>query len=247
MRQLLEGLVRARIIDLAQPWFVGMPHWPTHPPFAMALTKAHGDYVLSGGASASAELIALGTHVGTHIDGLGHFSCNGLLHRGQSGAEAGIDRVKPIVRRGVLLDVGGPDPLAEDRAIGAEDLEEAERVEVRPGDVVLIRTGWGQLWSNPRAFINEQRQPGIRMDAARWLSSRGVFAAGSDNVALERIPSPTMEVHVHLLVERGVHIVECLNLEELASEGIHEFAFIAAPLKIEGATGSPLRAFALVD
>ena len=243
MQELLDQLSRSRVIDLAQPWFVGMPHWPAHPPFAMALTKAHGDFVLPGGISSSAELIALGTHVGTHIDGLGHFSCNGMLHKGQTLAEAGIDLVPPIVRRGVLFDVPCE---AEDTAITAVDLKSAQRAPVQSGDVVLIRSGWGRRWSDARAFVNEQRQPGITLEAAQWLSAQRVYAIGADNVALERIPSPTMEVHVHLLVERGIHIIECLNLEQLAAEEIHEFAFIAAPLKIAGATGSPLRPFALV-
>jgi len=243
MQALLDQLSQSRVIDLAQPWFVGMPHWPAHPPFAMALTKAHGDFVLPGGVSSSAELIALGTHVGTHIDGLAHFSCNGVLHQGKTLEEAGIDLVPPIVRRGVLFDVPCD---TEDAEITAADLKQAQRAPVRNGDVVLIRTGWGRRWHDARAFVNEQRQPGISLDAAQWLSAQGVYAIGADNVALERIPSPVMAVHVHLLVERGIHIVECLNLEQLAAEGIHEFAFLAAPLKITGATGSPLRPFALV-
>lgn len=243
MQALLDQLSQSRVIDLAQPWFVGMPHWPAHPPFAMALTKAHGDFVLPGGVSSSAELIALGTHVGTHIDGLGHFSCNGVLHRGLSLAEVGIDLVPPIVRRGVFFDVPRD---TEDGVITAADLQAAQRAAVCAGDVVLIRTGWGRRWQDARAFVNEQRQPGITLEAAQWLSTQGVYAIGADNVALERIPSPVMEVHVHLLVEHGIHIIECLNLEQLAAEALHEFAFVAAPLKITGATGSPLRPFALV-
>ncbi len=181
MQVLLEQLSQTRVIDLAQPWFVGMPHWPSHPPFAMALTKAHGDFVLPGGVSSSAELIALGTHVGTHIDGLGHFSCNGQLYQGLTQAEAGIDLVAPIVRRGVLFDVPCE---AEDIGINAGALQAAQRAEVRAGDVVLIRTGWGRRWHDARAFINEQRQPGITLDAAEWLSAQGVYAIGADNVAV---------------------------------------------------------------
>jgi len=73
-----------------------------------------------------------------------------------------------------------------------------------------------------------------------------VFAAGSDTVAFERMPSRDMAVHVHLLVDHGIHIVECLNLEELAAERVYEFLFVAAPLKIEGGTGSPIRPIAML-
>jgi kynurenine formamidase len=86
--------------------------------------------------------------------------------------------------------------------------------------------------------------PGPEIEGARWLSKRGVFAAGSDTVAFERVPS-AMAVHVHLLVESGIHIIEALNLEELARDRIYEFVFVAAPLKIRGGTGSPIRPLAL--
>jgi kynurenine formamidase len=88
--------------------------------------------------------------------------------------------------------------------------------------------------------------PGPEAEGARWLSARGIFAAGADTVAFERVPSADMPVHVHLLVERGIHLIECLNLEELARDGVHEFAFVAAPMKIEGGTGAPVRPLALV-
>jgi kynurenine formamidase len=266
MQELLRRLTRARVIDLAQPCFPGMPHWPTHPPFARAMTKLHGDAVLEGGASSSAEFVALGTHVGTHIDALCHFSLNGTLHGGAEAAEvqseaAGIavhsvDQIAPIIRKGVLLDVAllyGDEPLEAGFEILPEHLEDAELeggVIIDPGDVVLIRTGWGRYWREPRKFLNSMVLPGPGLAAARWLSERGAFAAGSDTVAFERLPSPRMEVHVHLLVERGIHIIENLMLEELSEElsdaPANEFAFVAAPLKIEGATGSPLRPVALL-
>ncbi len=88
--------------------------------------------------------------------------------------------------------------------------------------------------------------PGPAKQDARWLSSNGIFAAGADTINFEQVPSRTMPVHVHLLVENGIHIIECLNLEQLAAERVYEFVFVASPLKIRGATGSPIRPFALV-
>ena len=259
--ELIRVMQQARVIDLAQPWHVGMPHWPAHPPFLYSPTKLHGETVLEGGASSAADAIALGTHTGTHIDALGHFSCLGLLHGGAEAAanqsyERGLETlsitaVPPIVRRGVLLDVAalhGLDALAEDHTVTPEDLAGAEKragVTLARGDVALLRTGWARYFGDVRRFLNELRLPGPRRAGAEWLSARGVFAAGSDTVAFEQSPSPRMEVHVHLLVERGIHIIEVLNLEELAGAGVHEFGFVAAPLKIRGATGSPIRPFAL--
>ncbi len=157
------------------------------------------------------------------------------------GTEAlSVDTIAPILRRGVLLDIAGPAILPEDFEITPAHLEAAARtVEIRPGDVVLLRTGWATYWNDPRKFISGVRGPGPGLAGARWLSARGIFAAGSDTVAFEKVPDPAMPVHVHLLVESGIHIIECLNLEELAAARVYEFLFIAAPLKIRGATGAP--------
>src|ERR1700744_735525 len=75
----LQNFAGVKPYDLGQPYFTGMPHFPSHPPFLYSLTKKHGDIVFSGGGSSAADAIALGTHVGTHIDALSHYSCNGVF------------------------------------------------------------------------------------------------------------------------------------------------------------------------
>jgi len=140
-----------------------------------------------------------------------------------------------------------------DFAITPDHLEgaaHAEQVEIQKGDVVLLRTGWASYWNDGARYITGgsgavPAGPGPQIDAARWLSARGIFAAGSDTVAFEKVPAAEMPVHVHLLVESGIHIIEALDLEELARERIYEFVFVAAPLKIRGGTGSPIRPLAL--
>src|ERR1017187_4960953 len=255
MTSLIDLLTSAKVYDLAQPYFTGMPHHPSHPPFLFSLVKAHGEYLGPIGNSSASDAIALGSHVGTHIDALCHFSCDGKLHGGHAveslqsysgGLEKfSVDTVAPILRRGVLLDVAGSaGPLAEDCEIAPEQLEAARRAEIRRGDVVLLRTGWARYFEVARRFVNETRLPGPGLAAARWLSARRVFAAGSDTVAFEKSPVEEMPVHVHLLVESGIHIIECLNLEELAADGVAEFLFVGAPMKIRGATGAPLRPLA---
>jgi kynurenine formamidase len=262
MSDLLDLLGRAKTYDLAQPYFIGMPHHPVHPPYLFSLVKKHGDYVTREGASSASEAIAMGGHVGTHIDALCHFSCGGNLHDGTAAAGVqsytgglerfSVDTIAPILRRGVLLDVAGhkhTDALPVDFTITPEDLDRvarAEGVEVRAGDVVLLRTGWARFWEDAARYICQVKGPGPGAPAARWLSERGVFAAGSDTVAFEKVPDPDMPVHVHLLVEKGIHIIECLNLEQLAAERVYEFTFVAVPLKIRGGTGSPIRPVAVV-
>ena len=248
-----------KLYDLAQPYFVGMPHHPSHPPFLFSLVKQHGEYTGPMGNSSASDAIALGSHVGTHIDALCHFSRGGKLHGGDPVAQqqsyAGglrkysIDTIPPIYRRGVLLDLATDGPLPADFEVTPRHLDEAvarQGVEIRTGNVVLLRTGWAVYFDDPGKFISEVHGPGPAIEGARWLSSRGVFAAGSDTVAFEKVPDPSMPVHVHLLVESGIHIIECLNLEELAAAKQYEFTFIAAPLKIVGATGAPVRPIAVV-
>ena len=162
-------------------------------------------------------------------------------------AELGVDSIAPIVRRGVLLDIArlaGVDILPADFEITADHLNRAAKVEIEEGDIVLLRTGWARLFSDPRQYINNTIGPGPGIDGARWLSSRKIFAAGADTVAFEKSPNPDMPVHIHLLVESGIHIIEVLNLEELARDGVDQFLFVAAPINIRGATGAPLRPLA---
>jgi kynurenine formamidase len=244
-------------IDLAQPYFPGMPHFPTHPPFLFGMTKQHGEIVLPNGGSSAADAIAMGGHTGTHIDALNHFSCDGrLFHdveaetvQSWSGGvtHAAASDIAPIVRRGLLLDIAraeGVDALPEDFLVTPEHLQRALRTETQPGDVLLLRTGWARFFPSARRYVNGGKMPGPGIDAARWLSERQPFAVGSDTIAFEHLPSAEMAVHVHLLVRSGIHIIEVLNLEELSLRQMHEFVFVAAPLKIVGGTGAPVRPLA---
>lgn len=253
-------LSSAKVYDLSQPYYPGMPHYPGHPPFLFTLNKLHGEFVLENGASSSSETITLGGHVGTHLDALAHFTCDGKLHGGIEPTQSytggvrehSVDTVPPIFRPGVLFDIArleGVDALAEDFVVTPAHLE-ACNVQPRSGGIALIRTGWAKYWSDARRFITGgegalPRCPGPALPAAQWLSQRSIFAAGSDTVAFERVPSG-MEVHVHLLVEKGIHIIECLDLEALAHDGVREFLFVALPLKMPGGTGSPIRPVGLV-
>jgi kynurenine formamidase len=261
MMPLYEQLAGARIFDLAQPYYLGMPHAPTHPPFLYGLTKMHGEYTGPAGHSSASDALALGSHVGTHIDALCHFSLGGRLHGGDEVAplqsyagglqKLSIDTVAPILRRGVLLDIAameGVAALPQDFEITPAHLEaavETQAVGIRAGDVVLLRTGWARYWDDAARFIAQVHSPGPGLAAARWLSARKIFAAGSDTASFEIMPAAGQPVHVHLLVESGIHIMECLNLEDLAAARVREFLFVALPLKIRGATGSPIRPVAL--
>jgi len=262
IQEVVARLKAAKTYDLAQPYFVGMPHHPAHPPFLFSLVKKHGDFVSPAGGSSASEAIGLGGHVGTHIDALCHFSLAGKLNDGSLAGQVqsyarglerlSVDGMAPLLARGLMLDIAGlaeMDVLPADFTISAEQLEVAcwkHRVKIEAGDVVLLRTGWARYWEDAARYINQGAAPGPDEEAARWLSGMNVLAAGSDTVAFERVPSPNMPVHLHLLVDCGIPIMEALNLEDLARDGVHEFLFLASPLRIRGGTGSPIRPLALV-
>ncbi|TDC63415.1 cyclase family protein [Actinomadura sp. GC306] len=255
-----------RLIELGHPFFTGMPCSPNHPGFRMTLIRRHGDMKRLDGGSAANEIIVTGGHVGTHIDALSHVSHDGLLHGGADAAEAqlggeftvhGAENLPGLLRRGVLLDVAavhGVETLPPGYGVTADDLERAaERAGTEPGagEVALIRTGWARLFGDATAYLGrESGVPGATVEAAEWLAARGVVATGADTTAYERIRPgaghAVLPVHRVLLVEAGIFIIEHLNLEELAEAGLHEFAFLLAPLRIRGGTGSPVRPLAAV-
>jgi kynurenine formamidase len=257
---------RVVVHDLGRPLFAGMPQSPNHAHFQMALARRHGDSVRSDGSSAAAEIIVTGAHVGTHIDALAHVSYQDCLYGGASASEAqsggkfavlGVETIDPIVRRGVLLDVAGmlgSGPCAAGYEITVDDLQrtlETQKSVITAGDVVLVRSGWGQYWGDPQRYVGAQSGvPGVGEAGAQWLAAHAIHAAGADTIAFEHLPPgrghALLPAHRVLLVERGIYIIEALDLEGLAAAGAHEFLFVLSPLKVVGGTGSQVRPIAIV-
>lgn len=254
------------VFDLGRPMFVGMPQSPNHPEFRLALQRRHGDAMRADNSSAANEVIVTGGHVGTHIDALCHVSFRGQLHGGLDAGSAqvggrfsrlGVETIEPMVCRGVLLDVPaalGIGACAPAYEITPDDLEAAlalSGLSALPGDVLLIRTGWGQYFEDRETYIGyAEGVPGPGEDGARWLSAHAPRAVGAETLAFEQVPAGSghalLPAHRHLLVEAGIYIIEALDLEELAASGVREFTFVASPLKLVGGTGSPVRPLAIV-
>lgn len=256
-----------RFYDLSRPYAIGMPQSPNHPAFWHSLPRRHGDMVRADGSSAANDIIVLGTHVGTHIDALSHVSYGGLLHDGVDAVQAqaggrfsahGIDTFAPRLVRSLLLDVPaalGVDVLEPGQEITPADLDrtlEVQKVTPAPGDVLLIRSGWGRRWDEGPAYVGHQTGvPGVAEDGARWLAGHRPCAVGADSIAFERLEAgkghALLPAHRVLLVERGINIIETLNLEELASDRVWEFVLVLAPMPIVGGTGAPVRPLAVVS
>lgn len=256
---------RGTVFDLSHDLAAGMPMHPMHPPFAFTLMQRHGDLYRDHGYSFANELIVLSGHHGTHIDAVGHISKSDRLHddvnamstqQGRDGLKQyGVEELPPVFCRGVLLDVAGfrgLDVLPAGSAISASELRstaEHQQVRVEPGDTVLIRTGWSRHWSEPGTFVGVNTgQPGPDEGAAIWLAEQGVRMTGSDTMVYEvlRPGQNEMPVHLALIYERAIPILEMLQLDDLAAARAWEFLFVVLPLRIRGATGSPVRPVALV-
>jgi kynurenine formamidase len=265
-RDLLAALLSASVIDLSQPLDARTPCRPGTIPFRSLLFERHGDHVGVDGTSAAVDFLTLTGHTGTHIDALGHISDSGTVFGGRSAAEEvaggalqtlGVDRIASFFYRGVLVDAAlhrGVYALDGKDVITAEDLGRAlaqHGVEVQQGTAVLVRTGWGreEIFRSARYSGAAEGMPGIDTTAASLLADAGAAIVGSDTLAVEHIAagvSGVVPVHRLLLANRGIPLVENLNLEKLAAAEIYEFTLIVIPLPIIGGTGSPIRPLALV-
>jgi kynurenine formamidase len=264
----IDSLLSARVYDLEQPRFSGMPIHPAHSPgYFYALHRRHRDTYrpdTQGTRSSASGVLTMMEHSGTHLDALCH-QANKLRLFGDIPTDSvetprgfttlGIETVPPLLRRGVLLDVAGwkgQERLPEKYGISSADLQScatAQGVEVQSGDVLLVRTGFATLWHDEERYL---QAAGVSKSGTLWAADRGVTAVGADNMAWdvpdERDPDSgaTLFAHGYLLAQKGIYIIENLNLEELARDRRWSFAFLAAPLKLRGATGSPIRPLALV-
>jgi kynurenine formamidase len=210
------------------------------------------------------EVTATIGQIGTQFDGFAHISHADSFYNcfkfddiwtPTGFTKLGIENAGTLIARGVLIDVAAykrVDMLPENYEITVADLDGALRRQnrsyaqrtsggIRPGDVVLIHTGWGKLWGIDNARYGTSN-PGIGIKAAEWLLAKNPMVLASDNWAVEVVPNPdpnlAFPVHQLAIVVNGVHLLESVKLDELAAKRVYEFAFIVQPLKLEGATGS---------
>lgn len=258
--------VTARVYDLEQPRYFGAPIYPGHAPgYFYTLHRHHEPGAAESRTSASGFLYTT-EHAGTHIDALCHQAENLHLYGAQEinasvqtpygFTELGAETIAPLITQGVLLDIAryrGVERIGAGTPITRQDLEAAadlQGVSIHEGDVVLLRTGNGAFWKNPEMYL---QAGGASADASSWLADKKVRAVGADNVAWDEpgVIDPRLQVtlpgHLILLVRNGIYIIENLFLEELATDQRYQFTFICLPLKLRGATGSPVRPVALVS
>ena len=203
--------------------------------------------------------------VGTQFDGPGHVGkrialadgtttdvfYNGVpaseMHNPYGLAKLGVEQVKPIITRGILIDVAGYKAvetlpsgyevtLADVR--GALARQQMSESDIKPGDALLFNFGWWRLWPDP--VRSNAPGPGVGREVAAWIVERKAAMVGSDATT-----DVAMAVHEDVTLKHGIFNLEWMRFEGLLADGAHEFLFVFTPLRLKGATGSPGRPLAI--
>jgi kynurenine formamidase len=264
--EILNLISKGKVYDLGQPYWSGMPVHPADPPFQYFLYRYHEHTKklfesIAPGFADSIGLMVTSMHAGTHFDTPVHMSRNLKVlgrditpyeqDKGYEGLPEdlkSVDRVPPIVRRAVLLDVAaykGVDILPERYEITPEDLAGALKRgggSINQGDCALVRTGYSRYFTTDAdAYLH--KYAGLGADSARWLASKKVGLVGIDNLAAG-VPKP-FEVHNILLSDNGIYLMKSLNLEELAKDRKSSSVIVVLPLKVKGGEASLVRPIAV--
>ncbi|MET7992192.1 cyclase family protein [Amycolatopsis sp. NPDC005232] len=217
------------------------------------MVRDGGDYAAGlperGGFGFADDILTVPTHGVSHVDALSHVWQDGLLYNGfpssyvtsQGARKLGIEKIPPVVTRGVFVDAAASRPRTPDDPVHVEELQAllaANGVELRTGDALLVRTGW--LASG----LGASTWGGLHSDCAAWLAGRDVVLVGADNPGVEVFPSGVddcqVPLHIELVRGHGILFAELLDLEPLAAAGRATFLFVLAPLPLVGGVGSPV-------
>jgi len=199
------------------------------------------------------ELVNGWTGVGTQLNGIGHIGIDNVYYNGNKAADfdtvegvtkLGIEKVPPMVTRGVVLDMTahyGKAIVPGGTAFSVDDVKavlKKQGITLRKGDVVLFNTGWLELiGKDNQQFL--ATEPGIDMPAAQWLADQGIVAFGGDTWASEVYPNPSGEefpVNQFMLAKRGIYNLELIDTRALVRDKAFEFLFVLGQPLYKGST-----------
>lgn len=278
----LRDVKTGRIFDLGVPLDRTSFKWPGHSPTEIMSYRSPAGLRtgrdLSGFGEGERNLgfhscaLFISDNLGTQIDGLGHITTGADNHwyngfrEATFGTDFGIlradaDSIPPVIGRAVLIDVAtwkGVEALPSNFAIGPKELQAAlaaQKLDVEPGDIVLIRTGTLRYWGNSGSDhekLREHDSAGLTLAGARWLvEEKGALFIGADTSGLEvgsdpDQPGKAIPVHEYLLIEQGVHIGEFHNLEGLARSRVYRFTYVGLTNRLKGTVaGTAMRPIAI--
>jgi kynurenine formamidase len=261
----------ARLVRTGKVYSLGItvsPDTPAYPPRGCKLLvvqpgQIHGQVLGPTRTTYNDDILECWIGIGTQLDGLGHVGIDGVYYNGNKGQDfarmtglvkLSTDKVPPIVTRGVVLDMAGlmnTPVVAEGVAFNRAEIDAAMRrqgVEIRQGDVVIFHTGWLSLIATDSARY-ARGEPGVGLEGARYLLSKGVVAVGADTWGVEAVPFPegtgVFEVHQELLTKNGTYLLENVSTAELVRDSAWEFLFVLGQPKYKGAVQAMINPIAI--
>ncbi|AMA58605.1 cyclase family protein [Bradyrhizobium sp. CCGE-LA001] len=241
----------ASLVKTGKTYALGMAvdsKTPAYPPRDYKITIVQPGQAGSSGlgpnkATYNDDILNTWVGVGSQLDGLGHLGIEHVYYNGNKLADfadptglkkLGIEKVPPMVTRGVLLDMAAyfkTDVVKEGTAFNVKEIEEAakaQNVEIRQGDVVIFHTGWlGLVGKDDKRY--SAGEPGLGVEGAKYLTGKGVVAVGADTWGVEVVPFESknlFEVHQILLAMNGTYILENMDTAALARDKGYEFLFV---------------------
>ncbi len=224
-------------------------------------------FEIGEGVGANEDVLVMPSHIGTHMDALSHVTSASQIYNGypadsftpRGGAsKCGIEHTGSFAGPAKLLDVVGYVNATNDNAGLApgqvidsallEACREAQGTTLEPGDILLVRTGWIEHRNQHLPPDQSWLQAGLGFDSVRFISDHGISVVGSDNSAIEPIPfdqNKFLGVHIELLQQRGVTLIEHLWLADLAADRCYDVLLAVGGLLVTGATGSPVNPIAI--
>lgn len=240
---------------------------PAYPPRHYAITVIqpgwhNGPTMGANKATGNDDLLYTWMGIGSQLDGLGHMGINHVYYNGLRPEDfvdatglkqLSIDKLPPIVGRGVLLDMTRYfklNPLPAGTVFNEAEIKaqaQAQGVTIGKGDIVLFHTGWLGLADDAERFM--AGEPGIGVGGARYLASLDVVAVGADTWGLEAVPGEDPQlvfpVHPELLAKNGIYILENMNVGKLAEDEGWEFLFVLGQPRFEGAVQAVINPVAI--
>ena len=265
------AMAAAKLVTTGKVYKLGIPvdrATPAFPPRNLAVTiltpnQYQGTAYAENKMSYLDDMFTGWLGIGTQIDSLAHLGTDGVFYNQNHAKDfvavtgvkkMGIEKIPPIVTRGVLLDMAkhkGVDAMKEGDVISATDIRVAQakqRVRIQKGDVVILHTGWlPMLDKDPKRYA--AGEPGIDTSAARYLASLDVVAVGADTWGVEAVPfknpARIWEGHQVLLAQNGIYILETLDTAEMIEDGVKEFMFVLGQPLYTGAVQAIINPIAI--
>ncbi len=259
-------LMASKLIKTGKTYHLGIivdSKTPAFPPRTLSVTILQPNQIRTTGLGPTKTTynddIFMGwLGIGPQIDGLGHIGVDHVYYNGNKAKDfakadgltkLGIEKLPPIVARGVVLDMAGyfgvkivkeGTPYTKEAIIGAA---KKQGVEIRKGDVVLFHSGWLNLLDGKNGTKKDPKrwgsaEPGLGKSGAAYLISKQVVAVGGDTWGLEVVPFEkgvgVFEIHQMLIPKNGIVIFESMDTRELVKDKGWEFLFVLGAARIRG-------------